>query len=126
VNNQFVIPEGGEDPIVRHRGDFVDGLNYSGNGYFSNVDEDRWFDASGFHSIEEWRLISGEDDATVSTYTPQDVGRNVDSYARDVLGIGSTLADFAREARKQSRLNWRPEYQAQPINDYIRAGYADQ
>ena len=121
--NQFVIPSGGTRPIVVHQGNF-NGTTYTENEYFSNYDASRWFDSSGFHSLQEWRTVSEETNAASSTYTPQDAGRNVDSYAA-TLGIGSTLADFAREARKQSRINWRSEYQAQAVNDYIREGYAD-
>jgi len=122
-NNRFVIPTGGTRSILVHQGDFA-GTTYSGNEYFSDYDSSRWFDSSGFKSIQQWRAHSGESNATSSTYTPQDSGRNVDSYAQ-TLGIGNTLKDFAREARKQSRFNWRPEYQAQAVNEYIRAGYED-
>ena len=121
--NNFIIPSGGTRPIVNHLGSF-NGTTYTGNAYFSNYDTSRWFDSSGFHTINAWRALSGENDAVISNFSPQDASRNVDSYAA-TLGIGSTLDDFAREARKQSRFNWRPEYQAQTVNHYIRTGFRE-
>ena len=127
-NNRFVT-NSGTDPLIYHRGDFAN-VNYSGNEYFSNFSStntrrDGWFDnIYPFLKIDGWKERSGETDATVSTYIPEDEGRNVDSYAAN-LGIGSTLNDFAREARKQSRFNWRPEYEAKAVNEYIREGYKD-
>jgi len=48
--------------------------------------------------------------------------RNVDSYA-SFLGIGATIDDFAREARKQARVNYPSEYEARAVNEYIREGF---
>ena len=48
--------------------------------------------------------------------------RNLDTYAVH-LGIGTTLDDFAREARRQSRLYYRNAYTTQAARDYIRVGY---
>jgi len=125
-NNQFVT-NSGTGPLVSHRGGFAN-VTYSGNEYFSNYTStnerrDGWFDnVYPFIKIDEWRTRSGETDARISTYSPSDIGRNVDSYATS-LGIGSTINDFAREARKQSRFNYRPEYEAKAVNAYIREGY---
>jgi hypothetical protein len=39
------------------------------------------------------------------------------------LGRTGTLVAFVTEARKQSRANWRPEFTADAVNTYVRAGY---
>ena len=64
-------------------------------------------------------LPSSQETGSQSTYSPIDAGRNLDSYAA-TLDIGNTIKDFAEEAIKQSRFNWRPEYEAKAVNDYIR------
>jgi len=105
-------------------------VTYSDNEYASNYtsendNADGWFDNGyPFMDINEWRIRSGEANANISTYEPVDSQRNVDSYAK-YLGIGTTIDDFAREARKQSRFNYRDELTAKAVNNYIRAGFKD-
>lgn len=127
-NNQFVT-EFGTGPLMYHRGDF-NNVNYTDNAYRSNYASDNpkadgWFDnIYPFLGVDAWRVRSGEAGALESSYQPVDAQRNVDSYA-EYLGIGTSLDDFAREARKQSRFNYRSEFTAQAVNDYIRQGYED-
>lgn len=126
-SNTLFTPNGGENPIVYHRGDFST-VTYAGNDYYTdyastNQNADGWFDnVYPFLSIEEWRIRSGEGDAMVSDYVAPDAGRNIDSYAAH-LGLGVTLDDFMAEARQQSRFNYRPELTATAVNTYIREGY---
>lgn len=127
TGNRFHTDSGATGPLVYHRGDFSK-TTYSGNLYYSNYtssnpNSDGWFDTGyPFSDIAEWRTESGESNAQTSSFAAPDVGRNIDAYASH-LGIGSTLADFAREARKQSRFNYRPQYEAQAVNAYIKEGY---
>ena len=53
-----------------------------------------------------------------------DPNRSVASY-NATLGGAATFEAFIAEARKQSKENWRPEYTASAVNDYIRAGFAE-
>jgi len=126
AQNRFVT-DVATAPHIYHKGNF-DNVIYSNNEYASsytseNENADGWFNNGyPFTDIDEWRIRSGETNARVSTYEPVDSQRNVDSYA-EYLGIGTTLDDFAREARKQSRFNFREELTAKAVNDYIRAGF---
>ncbi len=125
-NNKFVTISA-TGPLVTHRGNF-DSVTYTDNEYFSNytsanVRSDGWFDnVYPFIKIDEWRTRSGETGAEISSYVPVDNQRNLDTYAA-YIGVGTTLNDFAIEARKQSRFNYRPEFTAKIVNDYIREGY---
>jgi len=49
-------------------------------------------------------------------------GRDVDSYHKS-LGREGAFDAFMAEVRKQSELNWRPEYTAAAVNAYIREGF---
>jgi len=128
TKNRF-ITDVATAPHIYHRGNF-DNVTYSDNEYASNYtsendNADGWFDNGyPFMDINEWRIRSGEANANISTYEPVDSQRNVDSYAK-YLGIGTTIDDFAREARKQSRFNYRDELTAKAVNNYIRAGFKD-
>ena len=51
-----------------------------------------------------------------------DPKRNLESYLTSI-GETATFEAFLKEARKQSKANWRPEYTAAVINDYIREGF---
>ena len=82
---------------------------------------DSWFCIDGAnYNIDGWAANSGEVDASVVNVTVEP--RNLDSYAQE-LGLGTTLADFAEQARMQSRHNHRSELTATAAGNYIRAGY---
>ncbi|MHC4404175.1 MAG: hypothetical protein ACYTG0_31360 [Planctomycetota bacterium] len=51
-----------------------------------------------------------------------DLGRSVESYMAS-LGLTLSLDAFIKEAKKQSERNWRPQFTAGAVDDYIRAGY---
>jgi hypothetical protein len=51
-----------------------------------------------------------------------DPNRTVGTYNAS-LGGSPTLLGFLAEARKQSKDNWRPQYTAEAVNIYIRAGF---
>ncbi|MDQ3076614.1 MAG: hypothetical protein M3Q63_00955, partial [bacterium] len=52
----------------------------------------------------------------------QSSARDLRSYVSSLGGNGGIDA-FMNEARKQSRANWRTQYTADAVNDYIRQGY---
>jgi hypothetical protein len=64
--------------------------------------------------------ISSPNDINATGYG--DPSRTVETYNVS-LGGTSKLSDFLQEARKQSKDNWRPQYTAKNVNDYIRAGF---
>jgi hypothetical protein len=39
------------------------------------------------------------------------------------LGRSGSVAEFMQEARQQSRNNWRPEFTAVVVNDWVRQGF---
>ncbi len=63
---------------------------------------------------------SNQDSATVNWFDPN---RTAGSYNL-TLGGPPSFDAFIAEARKQSRTNWRPEYTADAVNNYVRAGFS--
>ncbi len=49
--------------------------------------------------------------------------RNLRTYVSEKLGGNGGIDAFMNEAKKQSRSNWRTQYTAAAVNDYIRQGY---
>jgi hypothetical protein len=121
TKNTFADPDQ-DSCLVDHRGAFT-GYTYEDNSYFSSGAANRWFCVDGTRSsIDDWMTASGESDATeLGGLTFSDPDRDLESYAAS-LGTGD-LADFIALARRQTRLNYRPELTAPAINDYIRAGF---
>ena len=124
-NNSFIARDDAIAPLMLYSGDVANSaVGYSGNEYFTSFDESQWFNYlfTGRFDFAQWVNLTGETNASVADFTPSDPDRNVDSYAVS-LGVGSTIGDFAEEARKQSRFNYREEYEAKAVNAYIREGY---
>jgi hypothetical protein len=62
----------------------------------------------------------GDEPNTVGDFP--DPERNLESYLT-LIGETATLDSFLEEARTQSRGNWRPEFTAAVINNYVREGF---
>ncbi len=118
-DNQFVT-DSTKECQVSHDGGFSN-VTYTGNAYSSGASADSWFCVDGARqSLDQWK--TNEPTATTATLSGPEPGRNLDSYASH-LGLGSDLAAFASEARKQSRHTYRPELSATNANRYIRDGF---
>jgi hypothetical protein len=99
------------------------GLSFSGNSYFSARPAGQWFYVAGAAAdLAGWTTRSGETGATGTAVSYPDPGRTVEAY-NATLGKAATFAAFIAEARKQSKTNWRKEYTAAEINNWIRAGF---
>jgi len=99
------------------------GLSFSGNSYFSTRPANQWFSIGGTSTnLTNWMTRSGETNAQGSAVSYPDPNRTVETYHAS-LGKQASLSAFIDEVRKQSRTNWRREYTASAINDWIRAGF---
>ncbi len=94
-----------------------------GNVYDANTPVANWFIVNGFYySFLGWPAVSGESTGASNDVQFVDPDRSVGSY-HGSLGYTATLDAFLSEMRLQAKHNWRPDYMAQPVNDYIRAGF---
>jgi len=96
------------------------GLHFANNRYFSIAPSHDWFNPGG--TIAGWLEISSETGANESQVSYPDAGRNVKTYSATLGGSAST-EDFMEKLLKQSRFNWRTEYTAISVNNYIREGF---
>lgn len=146
-DNDFQNPERGMLATVVD-GDFS-GVTMSGNKYYSGSADpggrnSGWFSihrsrskpstsflkkltaklfASGpVISSSEWFSESGETDYKKGKVRYPDPNRDIASYMRS-LGKTPTLEAFIAAASEQSRYNWRKEYTAHDVNQYIRDGF---
>lgn len=86
--------------------------------------ENQWFirgTVEGFN-FASWVQRTNEAGASTSPAQFPHPERNIQGYMAS-LGQTPTLEKFLEEARKQTRLNWRPEYTAAAVNRWIREGF---
>ncbi|MCH7536193.1 MAG: right-handed parallel beta-helix repeat-containing protein, partial [Bacteroidetes bacterium] len=108
--------------IVRHFGPF-NSLTYADNTYYTNAQDSAWFEVDGTnYDFDEWLTLSGETGSSNESIDFVDPDRGVESYMGS-LGGSPTFDAFIAEAAQQSKFNWRPEYTANAVNDYIREGF---
>jgi hypothetical protein len=73
-------------------------------------------------TLAQWRQAV-EPTAGLGQVNYADPTRSAGSYNATLGGPG-TLQAFLAAARGQSRANWRPQYTAYAVNDYVRGGFA--
>jgi len=96
---------------------------YSGNTYSpTNVNHFATVNGSVV-SYATWITDSGETGSQIHTNSYPDPTRNLDSYARNVLGMAGGAPQYLAAIRTASKSNWHPEWLAPAINSYIRAGF---
>jgi hypothetical protein len=101
----------------------LSGISFSGNAYFSTRPAAQWFAVGTANTdLAGWTARSGETGATGTAVAYPDPSRTVERY-NATLGKPGTFTSFITEVRAQSKSNWRREYTAATINDWIRAGF---
>ncbi|NLF39486.1 hypothetical protein GX586_08575 [bacterium] len=121
ADNIFQFPTSNVQ-IAQIAGAFTNYL-FSGNWYYTDRSSSQWFRVNNVdRDITAWRALSGEADAHAGQRTFADPGRCVESYQATIDGTGS-FESFVAAARAQSKQNWRADYTAQAVNDYIRQGF---
>jgi hypothetical protein len=108
-------------PLVQHNDPASVGGLSSANGRFdSGASTGAWFNPGG--TLAAWKALVR--DTTSVAFQPNfpDPNRDIASYHASIGGAAS-LASFMTEARKQSKQNWRVEYTAKAVHNYIRAGF---
>ncbi len=121
-NNIFQEFAGTQKPIIQ-MDSFASGhITFSGNTYYS-IHEDRyWFDVDGDLTYDQWVALTGETDSVVEQVQFLDSTRTVETY-HESLGKEGTLEAFLTEARKQTIDDWRYEYTAAAVIEYIQEGF---
>lgn len=107
-------------------GNSPDVLRYSGNTYYNAGPAGGHFRYWGTDTSDAgWPAASGESGAVFAQPNYVDPNRTIATYMTS-LGGTATLDAFLAEARLQSKSNWRSQFTAPVVNDYIRQGFAIQ
>jgi hypothetical protein len=122
TNNQLQNPDY-ETGLIRAKGSLAN-YSFSNNTYTSKKTATEWFRLSDGSrtDLAGWITASGETGAANNKLSYSDPNRSLESYHAS-LGKTATITAFITEARKQSKFNWRKEYTAAVINDWMRAGF---
>ncbi len=129
--NTFVDPEFGSS-LVYVRDGSLDGISFSNNRYYSTVGDTisttlntgLGDDYATSHTYEDWQTISNEAYGEYANPDYYDPNRTLGSYA-GYLGLESDIPSFVEEARLQNRMNWREEYTASAVKEYITKGFSE-
>ncbi len=95
---------------------------YSGNRYFASGNNVPFMLNAGFFTYAQWLAWSGETSSVFTAVSYPDPNRTVGTYM-NTLGAPASLELFMAMARGQSRADWRPQFTARAVGDYIRAGF---
>ena len=111
-----------EKPLIRAVGNLA-GCTFSNNTYSSERPAEEWFQLDGQGtSFDGWTRRTGEQGSAAKDVQPPDPVRTIENYMAH-LGLEPTLDAFIEEARKQSRGNWRSQFTAAAVNDWVRQGF---
>lgn len=112
----------GEAALVRAEGN-LSPYRPAGNTYHGIRDPEQWFRiADQSYGLEGWTERTNETGAVAREVSFPDPQRTVAGY-NAAVGGEPTFEAFVAEVRRQSKANWRPQYTARAVNDYIRAGF---
>ena len=122
AENQFQFDDV-PSTLVRVDAPLGDRVTFRGNTYFSAADSRQWFTIAGRDlSFDEWVVEVGEEGAQQKNVNFPDPSRGIEAYMES-LGKPATFEAFIAEVRQQSKSNWRQEFTAPVINDWIRDGF---
>ena len=112
-----------KDPLVQHEPAVgAAGVRSVQNSFHSIADPKAWMQIGGTMSFTDWRQRVQDTTSSAERASFPDSSRTIASYHASIGGEAS-LGAFMVEARKQSKANWRPQYTARAVGDYIRAGF---
>ncbi len=100
----------------------TEGVRSAGNLFHSIAEPKAWMQIGRSVSLQDWLGRVGDTTSTAKRASFPDASRTIASYHASIGGAPS-LDAFMAEARKQSRSNWRPQYTAKAVGEYIRAGF---
>jgi hypothetical protein len=100
----------------------TEGVRSAGNLFHSIAEPKSWMQIGRATSLEDWRQRVRDTTSSAKRASFPDASRTIATYHASIGGAAS-LEAFMLEARKQSKANWRPQYTARAVGDYIRAGF---
>lgn len=113
-----------DKPLLYARSGPVEDLGFEGNTYWSTLPSDQWFSLESDLTTAppEFVQLTGEEGARFEPVVFKDPQRDMSGYSA-FLGKEESYEAFVTDALTQSRTNWRPEYTAKAVNEYIRQGF---
>ena len=123
-NNIFQsIAQNPSTPLLKSKYALPKNTTFSDNTYYTAVNPEAAFQVGDEdYDFAGWKTLSKEHEAKFERVKFFDPDRNIATYSKAIGGAG-TFEDFISHARQQSKDNWRSEYTANAVNDYIRDGF---
>jgi len=118
-NDLQLLNGNGADALIGIQTAHLPYATFANNRYYSTTADADWFNQGTY---AQWITATGETGSSNAAVTYTDPSRTLRSYNQTLGGTAST-EEFMAEALNQSRQNWRPEYTACAVNNYIREGF---
>lgn len=97
-------------------------FHFAGNRYYSTSPVNEWFLIENSMDFTGWLALLAENGAMNTAPVFPDPDRSVESYMQSI-GRTPTFEAFIHEALQQQKGNYRLEFTAARVNQYIRAGF---
>ncbi len=111
------------DPLIVHdQSGSTNGVISANNIFDAIAAPNAWMRAGANLSLAQWKALVNDTTSVAQQVVFPDSTRTIVTYQLSIGGT-PTLPAFLTEARNQSKSNWRTQYTAGAVNDYIRAGY---
>jgi hypothetical protein len=123
LNNKFQNEITAEVLIQHDQSSSVNSITSAGNTFHDlNAAPNAWMAAGANLSLDQWKSLVHDTTSVGQLASFPDPNRTIATYHASIGGA-PTLEAFMTEARKQSKNNWRVQYTAEAVNDYIRDGF---
>jgi len=127
ADNLFQLP--GLDQPMADIGD-LSGLEFRANTYYSDGEGEAFFEVGPRGdedelAFEQWARRADEPNARFRRMEFPDASRSIETYMKS-LGKEPSIDAFIAETRRQSKTNWREEFTAGAVNDWMREGFGVQ
>lgn len=99
-----------------------EGISFSGNRYFSVIDNP-FTDENGSYNYNEW-ISTIADNSTFENTDFPDTSRTIETYQVHI-GETATKEAFIQACRNMDRFNWDTRYTADVVNAWLKAGFND-
>jgi len=123
LNNKFQNQITAEPLIVHQQSGSTSSMNSAYNVFDTLASQNACMQVgSGNMSLAQWKPLVNDTTSVEQVAQFPDPGRTIVTYHQSIGGAPS-LEAFLAQARQQSKVNWRVEYTADHVNDYIRDGF---
>ncbi len=122
LQNNAIQSPSGNVRLVQTDSD-ISNYVFVANQYYSDRVENQWFNLGGNSlNLNGWIEETSEANSSNIPINYPEPNRTIESYMEN-QGKEASFSAFITEIRSQSKYNWKPQYTAIAVNNYLREGF---